>query len=200
MEQKKEQSLPEVQRNTGPVKKEAWEWAKAILIAAVLVILIRWLLFAPFIVDGPSMEPNFFTNERLIVNKLIYKVRKPERGEVIVFHAPEGKDFIKRVIALPWETVKVEGDKVYINGEVLNEPYLKEAVDDAKKKGIPYNTINFQDAKVPEGTVFVMGDHRSNSKDSRSSEVGAVPYDKIVGRADVVFWPIKNFTLVNHGG
>src|SRR5690348_14722599 len=84
-------------------KNEVWEWIKALVIAGVLVVVIRWFIFAPFIVDGPSMHPNFFTGERLIVNEIIYKIRKPKHGEVIVFHAPEGKDYIKRVIALPGE-------------------------------------------------------------------------------------------------
>jgi len=88
------------------LKGEAWEWIKAILIAAALVFLIRWFIFATYVVEGPSMQPNFHTGERLIVNKIIYSFRKPERGEVVVFHAPQGKDYIKRVIALPGEKNK----------------------------------------------------------------------------------------------
>src|ERR1700730_9732034 len=98
-------------------KSEVWEWVKALLIAGVLVVVIRTFIFAPFIVDGPSMEPNFYTGERLIVNEIIYSIRKPHHGEVIVFHAPEGKDYIKRVIALSGEKVKVEKNKVYVNGK-----------------------------------------------------------------------------------
>ena len=93
---------------TVQTKSETWEWIKALVIAGVLVIIIRWFLFSPFIVDGDSMHPNFFTGERLIVNEIVYDIRAPKRGEVIVFHAPEGKDYIKRVIALPGETVKVD--------------------------------------------------------------------------------------------
>lgn len=180
-----------------PIKNEAWEWIKALLIAAALVFFIRWLVFAPFIVEGPSMEPNFHTGERLIVNKFIYKFDKPERGEVLVFHATEDKDYIKRVIALPGEKVRVEGDRVYVNGQPLDEPYLKQALDEAAKEGRPYNTRNYPEQTVAEGSVFVMGDNRSNSSDSRDSSVGFVKYEQIVGRADLIFWPFDKISLVH---
>jgi signal peptidase I len=183
----------------GSAKSEAWEWIKALVIAAGLVIIIRWLLFSPFIVEGPSMEPNFYTGERLIVNKVIYDIRRPKRGEVIVLHAPEGKDYIKRVIALPGETVRVEGDNVYINGKVIDEPYIRDVVNQAHANGGTYNnTKDFPETKVPDGTVFVMGDHRPVSKDSRYSDVGFIPYNKIVGRADLIFWPISKIGIVHH--
>jgi signal peptidase I len=185
----------ETLEKTNPLKKEVWEWAKALLIAAALVFFIRWLIFAPFIVEGPSMEPNFFTGERLIVSKIIYSIRKPERGEVIVFHADKEKDYIKRVIALPGETIKVEGDKVYVNGQLLDEPYLKAVVDEAAKKGTTYNTRNFPEKTVADGTIFVMGDNRSNSADSRT--IGFIKYDQIVGRADLIFWPFNKISLVH---
>ncbi len=187
------------------LQREIWEWIKALLIAFVLVAVMRWLLFTPTIVSGPSMEPNFHDRQRLIVNKLIYHIREPRRGEVIVFHAPEEKDYIKRVIALPGESVRVEGDEVYINGQLLNEPYIASAVEAAHAKGTLYNSKNFfetpngvVDVVVPEGTVFVMGDNRSNSKDSRMDSVGFVPMDKIVGRSDLIFWPLKDLSIVHH--
>ncbi|MBP1991361.1 signal peptidase I [Paenibacillus eucommiae] len=180
------------------VKNEVWEWAKALLIAGVLVFVIRWFVFAPFIVEGPSMEPNFYTSERLIVNKILYDIRKPKRGEVVVFHAPEGKDYIKRVVALPGETVKVEGDKIYINGQEIEQTYLKEALEQAAKEGRSYNTLaNFPETTVPEGSIFAMGDNRSNSRDSRDPSVGFVPYKEIVGRADLIFWPMSKISLVH---
>src|SRR5690242_1260649 len=96
-----------MEKQSTPVKSEIGEWVKAIVIAGVLVFLIRTFVFMPFVVDGPSMHPNFVTGERLIVNKLIYTLRKPHRGEVIVFLAPEGKDYIKRVIGLAGDKIKV---------------------------------------------------------------------------------------------
>lgn len=183
---------------TNSVKNEIWEWIKALLIAAALVFVIRWFLFAPFIVDGPSMEPNFHSSERLIVNKFIYSLREPERGEVVVFHATPEKDYIKRVIGLPGETVKVEGDKVFVDGKQIEEHYLQGVLDEAAKSGKPYNLTNFPETKVPEGKIFVMGDNRSNSLDSRSSMVGFIEFDRIVGRADVVFWPLTKLHWVGH--
>ncbi|WP_127585750.1 signal peptidase I [Paenibacillus koleovorans] len=169
-------------------KNEAWEWAKALFIALGLVYVIRLFIFAPFIVDGESMEPNFQDKERIIVNKILYNIREPKRGEVVVFHATEDKDYIKRIIALPGEAIRVQGDNVYINGQLLDEPYLKEAVDKAHQAGKNYNDRNYQETVVPEGSIFVMGDNRSNSSDSRI--IHAIPFDKVVGRADLIFWPI----------
>jgi signal peptidase I len=179
-----------------PLKNELWEWAKALLLAIGLVLVIRWLLFAPFIVEGPSMEPNFHTGERLIVNKLIYDLRVPQRGEVVVFKATESKDFIKRVVGLPGESVKVEGDKVYVNGTPIEEPYLKEALDAAAKNGTSYNTrTNYKEQEVPAGSLFVMGDNRSNSFDSR--DIGFIRLEDIIGRAELVFWPLPDIGLVH---
>ncbi|MGG6311249.1 signal peptidase I [Paenibacillus macerans] len=184
-------------------KSEALEWLKAIVIAVVLVLLIRWLFFAPFIVDGPSMKPNFHTGERIIVNKIIYDIREPKHGEVVVFHVPsEGRDFIKRVIGVPGDTVRVEGDTVTVNGQVVDETYIKDAVIEKHNNNELYNTeANFPNEVVPEGTVpegyvFVLGDNRSNSTDSR--RIGFVPYGDIVGRADLVFWPLADLEFIKH--
>lgn len=184
-------------------KNEVFEWAKALLIAAALVFLIRWLAFTPFIVDGESMLPNFHNEERMIVNKLIYDFRDPKRFEVIVFLAPEGKDFIKRVIGLPGDKVRVDGDNVYINGEPISEPFIQEEIDQAAAEGRIYNSSTMsitEEVTVPEDSLFVMGDNRPRSKDSRFSEVGFVPYDAIVGRADVVYWPLSSLRLIKHYG
>ncbi|HEX7057668.1 MAG TPA: signal peptidase I [Bacilli bacterium] len=194
------------QEQNAHIKNEIVEWIKAILIAGVLVVVIRMFIFQPFVVDGPSMRPNFYTGERLIVNKLIYSIHPPRRGEVIVFLAPEGKDYIKRVIALPGETIKVDGDDVYINGKKIAEPYIADAIKEAHKTRPVYNfTRDFkyvngklQAVTVPKDHVFVMGDNRPDSKDSRYEDVGFVPYDKIIGRADFVFWPLKKIHLINH--
>lgn len=183
-------------------KNEVVEWLKAIVIALILVALIRWLLFKPFIVDGPSMQPNFHTGERLIVNEILYDFRAPHRGEVIVFHVPsEGKDFIKRVIAVAGDTVKVEGDSLTVNGQKVSETYIQGAIDQSHKAGQIYNdkdfpNSTFPDGKVPEGHVYVMGDNRSDSTDSRM--IGYVPLGDIVGRADLIFWPVKDVHWINH--
>ncbi|QWU14483.1 signal peptidase I [Paenibacillus sophorae] len=183
-------------------KNEALEWVKAIAIALILVFLIRWLLFKPFIVDGPSMQPNFHTGERVIVNEILYDLRSPQRGEVIVFHVPsEGRDFIKRVIAVAGDTVKVEGDVVTVNGKKVDETYIQGAIDQAHKNNQLYNNKNFpnedfKDGVVPKGHVFAMGDNRSDSTDSRM--IGYIPLGDIVGRADVIFWPVSDMEWIKH--
>lgn len=184
-------------------KNELLEWTKALIIAAALVFLIRWLAFTPFIVDGESMQPNFHNGERMIVNKLVYDFRDPKRFEVIVFLAPVGKDFIKRVIGLPGDKIRVDGDNVYINGEPISEPFIQAEIDLAASEGRIYNSSQIsitEEITVPENSLFVMGDNRPNSRDSRFSDVGFVPYDTIVGRADVVYWPLSSFRLINHYG
>ncbi|SMF81429.1 signal peptidase I [Paenibacillus uliginis N3/975] len=205
MQQDTNQETFETNEAEKPVKKkknEVVEWLKALLIALVLVVLIRWLLFKPFIVQGPSMQPNFVTGQKLIVNEILYDIRKPERGEVVVFHVPsEGRDFIKRVIAVAGDTVQVEGDKVLVNGKPVNETYIQEAIDQAHADDRLYNSTDFpnahfSDGTVPEGHVFVMGDNRSNSTDSRM--IGYIPLEDIVGRADLIFWPIKDIGLIKN--
>ncbi|WP_202903268.1 signal peptidase I [Gorillibacterium massiliense] len=178
-------------------KSEMWEWIKAIAIAVVLVILIRWLVFKPFIVDGPSMQPNFHTGERLIVSEWVYKFRKPHRGEVVVFHATETKDYIKRVIALPGEKIKISDGVVYINDQPLDEPYIKEAVEQYRQThtNMEYNA-DFPETTVEAGHVFVMGDNRVDSQDSRM--IGSIPYSKVIGRADIVFWPLSDLSFIKH--
>jgi signal peptidase I len=177
-------------------KKEAVDWAKALVFAGVLVLVIRWFLFSPYIVDGPSMQPNFHTGERVIVNKILYDIRDPARGDVLVFHSSFDADYIKRVVALPGETVEVRGDTVLVNGEPIPEPYIQEPVDTAGASGGTYNNKDYAIATVPEGHVFVMGDNRPNSHDSR--DIGFVSYHEIVGRADVVIWPLSDIRIIQH--
>ncbi|RXZ76981.1 signal peptidase I [Paenibacillaceae bacterium] len=198
-----EDSLPP-RSGGGQAKKEIVEWIKALAIAAILVFVIRTFLFSPFIVDGPSMQPNFETGERVIVNKIIYDIRQPKYGEVVVFHVPEeNRDFIKRVIALPGDRVRLDGDELYINDERVEEKYLAEAIAQAQNKGLPYNTgDNFpngyvEEDVVPDNTILAFGDNRGNSKDSRM--IGYVSMKEIVGRADLIFWPLDKIKFIPHG-
>lgn len=185
-------------------KKSMIEWLKAILFATIIVVVVRWFLFTPTIVSGISMEPNYHDKERLIVNKIIYDFREPKRGEVIVFEAPEGLDFIKRVIGLPGDKVMVKGDEVYINDQLIHEPYIAKQIEAAKLLGRKYNSsLDFKvinqevtAVTVPEGKLFVLGDNRPRSKDSRYDQVGFISIDEIKGRADLIFWPISEFKLI----
>lgn len=167
-------------------KKEAWEWVKSLLIALVLALLIRQFVFAIFMVDGESMMPTLENGERLIVNKMVYNLHSPEYGDILVFQYPGDttKDYIKRVIGLPGDKIEIHDFKVFRNGQEVPEDYIAE----------PTGTVN-KVFEVPADSVFVLGDNRNYSKDSRDESVGYVPYELIVGRADVVWWPFKQFRM-----
>lgn len=164
--------------------EEIKDWIVSIAIAIVLAFLIRYFIVELYLVDGPSMRPTLQSAERLVVNKFIYRFRAPERGEILVFHYPRdpSRDFIKRVIAIPGDTIEIKDGRVYVNSTLLNEPYIL-----SKTRG------NYPLATVPEGHIFVMGDNRNNSEDSRFADVGFVPFDLIKGKAMLVFWPIGQF-------
>jgi signal peptidase I len=160
------------------------DWMQVLLIAIVLAVVIRIFVIAPSMVSGPSMQKTMESGDLVLVNKLLYLFRQPERGEIIVFEVPGEEDLIKRVIALPGETIEAKNQRIYINGKELKEPYL-----DPKMV-----TMDFAQVKIPPDHVFAMGDNRMNSKDSRS--LGAISYDRIVGRADLIYWPLSHFKFL----
>ena len=180
-------------------RNEAWEWTKALIIAVALAAVIRYFLLAPIVVDGESMMPTLLDGDRMIVNKLSYLVGEPERFDIVVFHAPEGKDYIKRVIGLPGDTVEYKEDTLYVNGERFEEPYLdefkKQMFDGPLTESFTLETITGGLETVPEGHVFVMGDNRRESKDSR--HIGFVSIDEIVGKTSFVYWPIEKMRNVD---
>ena len=133
-----------------------------------------------FVVEGPSMEPTMHPNDRLAVDTSYYTHHRIERGDLIVFQATPDKIFVKRVIALPGESVRVEGEAVYINKVKLNEPYLQPALDESVHQGSVYNVRDFPEHIVPDHTVFVLGDNRSNSMDSR--DIGFIKQEQIIGK------------------
>lgn len=175
------------------ISREIWDWAKAIAIALVLAYLIRTFLFAPTIVDGESMRETLQDQERLIVNKVIYLFHTPQRGDIIVFHAVQDKDFIKRVIGVAGDRIEMKSDQLYINGKPVSEDYLSKNKKEWKGEG-PY-TNDFVVERVPEGMVFVLGDNRVNSTDSRI--LGPISLEKVVGRADLAFWPIDQIRIIH---
>src|SRR5690606_11425058 len=175
-------------------KNELWEWTKALLIAIGLAAVIRYFLFAPIVVDGHSMMPTLHNGDRMIVNKL----GKPERFDIIVFHAPEQKDYIKRVIGLPGDTVEYKNDVLYIDVVAYEEPYLDkykaQVKDGPLTQDFKLEDLPSGHKTVPEGELFVMGDNRRSSKDSR--HIGTIPMDKVIGDTSVVYWPIKDIRYV----
>jgi signal peptidase I len=156
----------------------------ALIVAASIMIVIRVFLFAPYQVHGESMYPTFKGEELLIVNKWIYDVREPEYGDIVVFHTPENRDYIKRVIGKPGDKISIKNGEVFRNGELLSEPYINQ---ERIKKGMP-------ETVVPPNHLFVLGDNRNHSQDSR--EIGAVSMGEVVGRADVQLMPINNIQLL----
>lgn len=163
--------------------EEIKDWVVSILIAVALAFFIRYFIVELYMVEGPSMRPTLVNGERLVVNKFIYRFQQPERGEILVFKYPrdQNRDFIKRVIAVPGDTVELKDGRVFVNGQLLNENYILERT----KGSYPLST-------VPDGHIFVMGDNRNNSEDSRFKDVGFVPYTLIKGKAVMVFWPVDH--------
>ncbi len=178
-------------------KNETWEWMKALLIAFGLAAIIRVFLFTPIVVDGESMMPTLENGDRMIVNKIGYTIGKPDRFDIVVFHAPEQKDYIKRVIGLPGDEVEYRDDVLYINGKAFEEPYLDQYKAEVADSPLTEDFTleeKIQRTTVPEGHVFVLGDNRRKSKDSR--HIGAVAIDEIIGNTNIVFWPIEDFGFV----
>ena len=159
------------------------------VIALVVALGVRTFLLAHFVVEGSSMYSTLETGDRVFVNKVSYRLHDPNRGDVVVLHEIRGtteRDLIKRVIAVGGEEVEMRSCEVRIGGQLLLEPYLDPTVVTPGNCGGDFGPI-----LVPEGTVFVMGDNRSGSQDSRT--LGPVLLDDIVGRAFVVFWPRSNW-------
>ncbi len=178
-------------------KNEVLEWLKALVIAVVLAVVIRTFFFAPIVVDGQSMMPTLNDQDRMIVNKISTKIGDIKRFDIVVFHATEDKDYIKRVIGLPGDHIEYKNDTLYINGKPYEEPYLEkfknEVIDGPLTE--PFKLEDIIGRKtVPEGEIFVMGDNRRYSKDSR--HIGTVSLEKVIGKTNLVYWPLSDFGFV----
>ncbi len=168
------------------MSKEVWEWVRSIIIAIIIALLVRVFVIEHFLVDGQSMQPTLEHNERILVNKFVYRFQEPEHEEIVVFEYRDKRDFIKRVVGVEGDTVQIKDKKLYINDEPVEEPYIqKNSVDD-------YGPVT-----VPEGHYFVLGDNRANSRDSRYDDVGFVSEEEIKGRAALVFWPFEGFRVLH---
>lgn len=162
------------------------ELISTVLPAILIALLIHLFLAQATRVEGYSMEPTLYGHQRLVIEKVSYHLHPPRRGDIVVIHVPNyGREMlIKRVIALPGETIQVSNGQVFIDGQPLQEPYLRTVT----RGDYPATT-------VPEGAVFVMGDNRNNSNDSRS--FGPITFADIVGKAWVRYWPMSDLGLVD---
>jgi signal peptidase I len=163
----------------------AWEFAKTLIIAFVLAQLIMVSVAQAFQVEQYSMEPTLLPHDRVLVDKFLYRLRQPRRGDVIVLRYPLNpqRNYIKRIVALPGDTLAVADGRLRINGVPVQEPYVN---------GVPQG--DFGPVTVPEDAVFVMGDNRNNSEDSRS--FGALKKEQIVGQAVLIYWPPQRMRLL----
>lgn len=180
-------------------KSEWFDWVKALLIAFALAFIVRTFFFTPIIVDGPSMLPTLHDRDQMIVNKFDYHIHDPKRFDIVVFHASDKKDFIKRVIGLPGEHVAVKDNVLYINGKAIDEPFL----EDRKANLQPYETLTEDFTleelpggydKIPEGHILVLGDNRDNSVDSRI--LGVIPMEQVVGKTSLIYWPFNRMQVL----
>lgn len=174
--------------------KEVFSWLKAILIAVVIVFVVREFLMTPSIVKGESMMPNLQDGDRIIISK----ITSINRFDEVAFHSPDAdENYVKRVIGVPGDAVKMENDILYVNGEPYDEPYLKsfkEAVNEGQSLTGDFSLEELTgETVVPEGELFVLGDNRRVSRDSRS--FGLISEESVIG--DVVFriWPLNQFGI-----
>ncbi|MDH5762915.1 MAG: signal peptidase I [Nitrospinota bacterium] len=197
---------PEGLRTDKPQKSVIREYSEALIIALVLALIIRTFIVQAFKIPSGSMEPTLLIGDHLLVSKFSYSMhvpneipftsiqlfpdihffsRVPKRGDIVVFKFPEdeSKDFIKRVVGLPGETIQVIQQRVYINDKLLKEPYAHHSQPPSLDTG---NRDNMPPLRIPEGHIFVMGDNRENSHDSRMW--GVLDLSKLRGKAQWIYW------------
>ena len=172
------------------IKAEVFSWVKVIVSAIIIALLVDFFIIANAVVPTGSMETTIPAGSRIMGLRLYYDFKEPERGDIVIFKYPddESVDYLKRIIGLPGETVEIISGKVYINGELLDEPYLKEGALGECDIEMPY--------QVPEGRIFVCGDNRGTSLDSRSRAVGCVSEEQIVGKIVFRIWPLTEVGAV----
>lgn len=172
-------------------KKDAREWVVSIVTALLAVLIIRSFFFTIIRVDGTSMTDTLQNNDRLFVTVLDMKLHGPDRFDVVITHYDDTrKEYVKRVIGLPGDTLEVKSGVLYVNGEAYEEPFL--SPDRIVNYSLPQ--YDFGPIEVPEGSYFVMGDNRDNSRDSR--RVGFLSEDKIVGKVRYIIWPLNRIGSV----
>lgn len=181
-----------VEEEQSSVTRNALEWVGIVVLALIAAFLIKTFLLQAFYIPSESMDPTLKIGDRVLVNKLSYKMHDIHRGDIVVFKRPPAeqggdptiKDLIKRVIGLPGDKVAAHDGHIFINDKELNEPYLPNGV----------TTLDFSGQMVPPNSYWVMGDNRPRSKDSRY--FGAINKHLIVGRAFIRVWPVPHIHLI----
>ncbi len=190
-----------------------------IAIAFILALLLKTFLIQAFYIPSASMEPTLLVGDRVLVNKIVFQIREPRRGEIVVFTKDDGtaqpqgnlverflrslstglgvahtgeKDYIKRIIGLPGETIEMRNGVVIVDGTKVPEALTTQGGYLAER-----DPNDFGPAKVPKGHYFMMGDNRQNSSDSRFPQLGTIPREKIIGRAFVTIWPFDRFNTLS---
>ncbi|MDT8070188.1 MAG: signal peptidase I [Terriglobia bacterium] len=155
-------------------------WLRDVIISAAVSVFIIVFVYQPVKVEGTSMMPGLVDQERIFINKFIYRWEPIERGDVVVFRYPQdpSKSYIKRVIGTAGDRVRIEEGRVYVNDRLLNEPYVRPSYRDDR---------SFPEITVPADSFFVLGDHRNMSQDSR--DFGSIPQESVYGKAVFVYWP-----------
>ena len=180
-----EQSSDQQQPTQGGARRMILDVLETLILSVVLFLGIN-AISARIRVESISMQPNLYAGDFVIVNKLAYKLGVPRRGDIIVFRYPPDPTqtpYIKRVIGLPGDKIHIADGQVYVNNELLIEPYLK------------VTTSRGGDWTIPANSLFVMGDNRNNSSDSRSW--GMVPMENVIGKALVIYWPPKDWAVLH---
>ena len=176
------------------IVREAKEWANSIIVALVLTLIIRTFVVQAFKIPSGSMLPTLQIGDKLFVNKYVYRFEPPKRGDIIVFRYPVDpkKDFIKRLVGLPGETVEIHDGKIYVGGKALEDPasFGKVYYYNHDPYGGPGEKI-----KVPENAYYVLGDNSANSTDSRFW--GFVPKKNLLGKAVFRWWPLTRLCRVD---
>ena len=168
-------------------KSELWEWTKSIVLAFVIVLIIHMFIFNLSNVKGHSMDPTLQDGEWLFINKIGYWLGGPERGDIVILKDPNGElgfrqFLVKRIVGMPGDVVEISGQKLYINGRELIEPYTDVEIQDE----------DYGPEKVPPEHYFVMGDNRHQWASTDSRKFHSVPKDLIKGKAQFVLWPFKS--------
>lgn len=174
-------------QNPGNPVRRSLEFVAIIISAVVLAYLLQAFLIKPFKIPSASMEPALVPGDRVLVNRLSYKFGSPQRGDIIVFRSPDDPnvDYIKRVIAVGGDSIEIKEGQVLVNNEPLVEDYIKEV-----------DVENFRLQHVPDGHVFVMGDNRPDSLDSRVWRPPWISEDNIIGKAFIIYWPFSRLDWI----